>query len=557
MLKDLCKEVLLQGGDISPVVIPAGHTGGTTLMNPSVFVWDGNIVVNVRHVNYVLYHNEDNMYYQHRWGPLVYIHPENDITLTTTNYMAFFDSNLELTKFSKVDTSKLDTKPKWEFIGLEDARVVKWNDKLYLSGVRRDVKEGGEGRMELSELDMIKNKVFEVSRERFEAPKGENSYCEKNWMPILDMPFHYVKWCNPTQIVKVNPGKGTSEEVYKCPFNVTGWPDFRGSSQVVPYKDYRMAIIHQSYLFNNLLGQKDADYSHRLLIWDKDWNLVHVSEPFKFMTGSIEFCCGMDIFKGDLLISFGFQDNASYILRIPEDKIEKVFGLKYLNFDWGVFRKEPEFFFNVRQELFVRNIYQKLFSVEKGDIVVDIGASCGPFSYMIQEKQPAHVYSLEPQEDLYNTMIKNLNFQNYTCINKGIASKDDMITFENIYEPLTKCKVWEKAKAWGITLKTLIKEYDIKKIDFLKIDCEGGEYDFFTEENMPWILKNVKKIAAEIHLLTPEMKNKYRHFQEKILPQFSNYQAFTYDGSTNITDEISQSIFVDKDFYYMLYIDNR
>ena len=39
-------------------------------------------------------------------------------------------------------------------------------------------------------------------------------------------------------------------------------------------------------------------------------------------------------------------------------------------------------------------------------------------------------------------------------------------------------------KAQSITFKTLLSAYGIEKIDFLKTDCEGGEYDIFTNENI-------------------------------------------------------------------------
>ena len=39
------------------------------------------------------------------------------------------------------------------FVGLEDARVVRWNNQLYICGVRRDVYDNGQGRMELCEID--------------------------------------------------------------------------------------------------------------------------------------------------------------------------------------------------------------------------------------------------------------------------------------------------------------------------------------------------------------------------------------------------------------------
>ena len=63
--------------------------------------------------------------------------------------------------------------------------------------------------MELSELDISPDRVKEVSRFRIPAPAPDTSYCEKNWMPIVDKPFHYVKWSNPTEVVRVD----TSEVV--------------------------------------------------------------------------------------------------------------------------------------------------------------------------------------------------------------------------------------------------------------------------------------------------------------------------------------------------------
>ena len=48
------KLALENGGAIKPLIIPAEHTNGTGLCNPSVFVDDGKILVNVRHTQYHL-----------------------------------------------------------------------------------------------------------------------------------------------------------------------------------------------------------------------------------------------------------------------------------------------------------------------------------------------------------------------------------------------------------------------------------------------------------------------------------------------------------------------
>ena len=128
----LVKPVLDAGGSIHPLIIPAEKTNGTGLMNPSIYIDNGVILCNIRHVNYTLYHSE-NKKFQHRYGPLQYLHPETDRHLRTWNYLAILNEDLSIKKIVDIDTSKLDVEPIWEFVGLEDARLVKLDGKLLRS----------------------------------------------------------------------------------------------------------------------------------------------------------------------------------------------------------------------------------------------------------------------------------------------------------------------------------------------------------------------------------------------------------------------------------------
>jgi hypothetical protein len=320
-MNNLAKLALDNGGAIRPLIIPANLTEGTGLMNPSMFIdEDGKIKVNLRHVNYTFYHSEAKRF-PHQWGPLTYIHPENDMHLRTWNWYCELDNDLNIQRFTKVDTSTFDTyEPQWDFVGLEDARIFRWDKKLYLSGVRRDTTKIGQGRMELSEIIVDKDTVKEVSRVRIEPPK--DSYCEKNWMPIMDMPFHYVKWSNPTEVVKVDPVTGVATTAFlteRIPLN----GDFRGGSQLVRFRGYYLAVVHEVNLFKSEVGRKDGVYRHRFLLWDDKFNLIAYSRDFAFMDAHVEFAVGMAQQGTDMLISFGFQDNAAYILRMDMDILEK------------------------------------------------------------------------------------------------------------------------------------------------------------------------------------------------------------------------------------------
>lgn len=320
--KSFVLEALQNGGVIKPLLIEKNLTNGTGLFNPTVLVDNGRILVNVRHCQYTIYHSEKKKF-EHEFGPLVYLNPENDITLTTTNFLCELNNDLDITSVNRIDTSTLDVPPIWEFVGLEDCRLVRWDNKLYVSGVRRDTTPNGVGRMELSEIAYSSaTGAREISRFRIPAPGPDNSYCEKNWMPVLDKPYHYVKWCNPTEVVKVDPVAKTCETVFLGDYTPIPY-DFRGGSQVIPFGNNYIALTHNVRLFNSEAGRKDAVYRHEFVVWDKNFNRIKSTDPFNFMGADIEFCAGMAQLGDRVLITFGFQDNAAYILSVPVSFVEK------------------------------------------------------------------------------------------------------------------------------------------------------------------------------------------------------------------------------------------
>ena len=312
---NLVQKAVEQGGKLAPIAIPSTFGG----MNPSVFIDpDGDILVNVRVVNYILYHSENEQRFPSRWGPLAYLHPEKDQRLVTENYVVRLNSNLEITDCAKVEMLELH-QPIWEFVGLEDARLVYWDD-YYLIGVRRDTTNNGVGRMEKSKVSIDKDTwtIKEISRERIEVPS--QSYCEKNWMPIVDKPFHFVKWHSPIEVMKA---EGTMAQQVALKQGIQPEKDQRGGSQLIRWGSVYIAITHEVDLFKNYLQQKDGIYRHRLCVYDDDLNLVGISpESFSFLDGRIEFCVGAAEYEGDLLVSFGFQDNAAFVLRVPRSIVE-------------------------------------------------------------------------------------------------------------------------------------------------------------------------------------------------------------------------------------------
>ena len=212
----------------------------------------------------------------------------------------------------------------------------------------------------------------------------------------------------------------------------------------------------------------------------------------------------------------------------------------------------PEWFKSVvEEEIFQNKIYEKLFTVDEEDIVLDVGASVGPFTYSILHKNPKHVICIEPSIDQFFTLIENTQSGNVTCLNKSITYSDEKISLDTIYgtEGIP-------TESYGISFQKLIKQYNLDRIDFLKTDCESGEYAIFTPENLIWIKQNVKKIVGEWHLGNPELKQKFREFRDTYLRLFPKHYIFSTDGHS-INWDLWNEHFIEYYNEVIIYIDNR
>lgn len=197
--------------------------------------------------------------------------------------------------------------------GMEDCRLVKWRNKFYLSGTLRDWNTAGVGRIVLMELN---NRWEEVNHYILEGTCGDTSFCEKNYQPILDKPYHYAVSTDPVVINRYSLSdlratylKGTSG---MC-VGTSMLGAFRGSSQLVPYEDGYISIVHNSESDENT----QHHYYHYFVIWDKDFNVIRISQPYKFEGEPVEFCCGMAIKDDFAYITYSVMDKDASIMRIP------------------------------------------------------------------------------------------------------------------------------------------------------------------------------------------------------------------------------------------------
>ncbi|HLF54672.1 MAG TPA: FkbM family methyltransferase [Candidatus Nanoarchaeia archaeon] len=185
------------------------------------------------------------------------------------------------------------------------------------------------------------------------------------------------------------------------------------------------------------------------------------------------------------------------------------------------------------------------FEIKKTDTVVDVGGHIGSFS-LLAAKNARKVYTFEPSPNNYAQLVKNAKingFKNMNPINQAVASKKG--TLKLYIDPLNTAanSLYQKSDKYvsvkATTLPEFFKKNKITKCDFLKLDCEGAEYDILLNLDAKTLGK-IKKIVCEYHEplsfgiknpeFTPEnvaahlRKNKFTVLVKKI----KTYQGMIY-----------------------------
>lgn len=225
------------------------------------------------------------------------------------------------------------------------------------------------------------------------------------------------------------------------------------------------------------------------------------------------------------------------------DNLQKYFPnlLVPSDFDWG--NTNPEYAQMFSKENFIERTYEKHCLIKSGDIVFDAGANCGSFTYSILDKNPRQVYCIEPSNTLIHSLIKNVGHGPVTFINKAISDVEEdnkVIAESGVYIYENDGNVYPTT-----TFKKIIEEHKIPKIDFLKFDCEGGEYSIFTRENYDFIINNVGHCAGEWHINDhKDAVERFIEFRDLYLTKCSDFHVYERSGK-----EVTEHIFDDNYLY--------
>ncbi len=186
---------------------------------------------------------------------------------------------------------------------------------------------------------------------------------------------------------------------------------------------------------------------------------------------------------------------------------------------------------DIYTEIFKENDHLSIpeFSGKDADLVVDIGANEGYYTLKIKQNNPmCKVMAIEPNPLAFEILKKNIEsnkIQGVILVNKAICNRNGKMTLEIVESvsaiggrdvrvidrPWLKKEMIRKIKVDCITLERLFRIYNIDRVDILKLDIEGMEFDIL--KNSKNILDKVRKIVVEWH--SEKIRDNVKRFLKK------------------------------------------
>jgi FkbM family methyltransferase len=156
-------------------------------------------------------------------------------------------------------------------------------------------------------------------------------------------------------------------------------------------------------------------------------------------------------------------------------------------------------------EHFMDKKYGSYVDVGEGDVVIDIGFNYGVFALRSLYKGASKIFGFEPNLNVFEVCEKVYTDKNKVEIfNFAIGGKNEIKKFQIGQSSLTSSTYGEvedfvtSYDVYSVSIVDFLFFNGVEKIDFLKVDCEGSEYEIF--ESIPdSIFLQIKKIHVEFH----------------------------------------------------------
>ena len=152
------------------------------------------------------------------------------------------------------------------------------------------------------------------------------------------------------------------------------------------------------------------------------------------------------------------------------------------------------------------------YNLNKDSVVFDIGGYIGDFSEKIFNKFGCNIYLFEPSSSFYKKCLERFkDNKNIFCFNYGLGNLNGDFVLSNDNEASSIKRKISNNEGETIKIKKIsdiIVEQRINKIDLMKINIEGGEYELLSYLINENLISKINNIQVQFHNFIPNAEKK-------------------------------------------------
>ena len=199
--------------------------------------------------------------------------------------------------------------------------------------------------------------------------------------------------------------------------------------------------------------------------------------------------------------------------------------LKFITKPFPIHFQVPERLYQVFKEIFMEDFYDIDRLVKKlpeEPVIIDVGANAGLFDVLIYSKIKAPtVFAYEPMPANVEVFQKTINDNErlsaihlYQAAVTGTEKEFiDLYTEDTVANTVVSSVFSDfnganskKLQVPAKSLSSIITGHELERVDLLKLDCEGSEYDIIYNTNEA-VLQQVGLMVIEVHHIDDERCN--------------------------------------------------
>jgi FkbM family methyltransferase len=214
----------------------------------------------------------------------------------------------------------------------------------------------------------------------------------------------------------------------------------------------------------------------------------------------------------------------------------------------------------VFEAIFKYDEYKLPEKFSKDDVILDIGAHIGLFTYAVVQRGSQHIYAFEADAENYTIALENLKHyidQGYVSFKRSAVWRSDIsenalyhsgyFTDNNIINTGGGDVLWQKQgiSVPALSFDTVVRDVTFqaqRRIRLLKLDCEGSEWPIlFTSKT----LHLVDEIYGEFHEMGGEYDDYHAPFSIEGFHSFTIHHLIKFLGKMGFAVTYSRRIEAD------------